>query len=75
MGSGATAATAGGNELALGLYADSGFGDTVTAGSGFTRRTNVSNASDMELIVEDQLAAQGATPKATAGAREPRPFG
>jgi Galactose oxidase-like, Early set domain/Fibronectin type III domain/Glyoxal oxidase N-terminus len=68
VASGATAATTAGDELALGLYADSGFGDTLTAGSGFTPRINVSNTSDIELLAEDQvLAAAGATPNATVG--------
>ena len=57
-----------GNELAIGFYADSGFGDTLTAGSGYTQRVNVSNAPDMELLAEDQyLPASGATPNASAG--------
>ena len=51
----------------LGFYVDSGFNDTLTAGTGFTTRTNVSNASDMELLAEDQLAALGATPNASVG--------
>jgi hypothetical protein len=67
VSSGATAATSAGSELALGFYVDSGFGDTLSAGSGFTSRTNVSNTPDIELLAEDQLAAQGATPNATAG--------
>ena len=67
VSSGATPATTAGNELAVGFYVDSGFGDTLTAGTGFTTRTNVSNASDMELLAEDQVPAQGATPNASAG--------
>ena len=67
VSSGATPATTAGGELALGFYVDSGFGDTLTAGSGWTQRVNVSNAPDMELLVEDQLPAQGATPNASAG--------
>ena len=67
VGSGATAATAGGNELALGFYADSGFGDTLTGGAGFTGRVNVSPAPDMELVAEDQVVGAGATPAATVG--------
>jgi hypothetical protein len=65
--SGATPAVTGSGELVIGFYADSGFGDAVTSGSGFTGRVNVSPASDMELLVEDQGAGQGATPAATAG--------
>jgi hypothetical protein len=65
--SGATAAAATSNELALGFYVDSGFGDTLTAGSGWTQRSNVSNTGDMEFLVEDQSVAQGAMPNASAG--------
>ncbi len=62
----ATQPTSAGNELALGLYVDSGFGDSLTAGSGYTQRANVSPASDMELLGEDSvLTAAGATPAAT----------
>jgi hypothetical protein len=68
VSSGATPATTAGNELAIGFYADSGFGDTLTSGSGFTQRANVSNTPDMELLAEDQyLPASGATPNASAG--------
>jgi hypothetical protein len=68
VSSGATPATAAGNELAIGFYADSGFGDSLTVGSGFTSRVNVSNTPDMELLAEDQyLPASGATPNASAG--------
>jgi len=35
------------------------------SGTGFTGRVNVSPTSDMELLVEDQIAGQGATPAAT----------
>ena len=51
----------------MGFYVDSGFGDTLTAGAGFTSRVNVSKTSDMEFVVEDQLVGQGATPNAAAG--------
>jgi hypothetical protein len=67
VASGATAAAASGSELALGFYVDSGFGDSLTAGSGFTQRVNVSPTGDMEFAVEDQIAAQGGTPSATFG--------
>jgi hypothetical protein len=68
VSSGATAATTAGNELAIGVYADSGFGDTLTAGSGWTQRSNISNAGDMELLSEDQLQANtGAKPSASVG--------
>ena len=67
VGSGATAATTAGPELAVGFYADSGFGDSLTAGSGWTQRVNVSPTGDMEFLVEDQVVAAGATPNATFG--------
>jgi hypothetical protein len=68
VSSGTTAATTASNELALGLYVDSGFGDTLTAGAGYTARTNVSPAGDMEMLAEDQvLGAAGATPNAGIG--------
>jgi hypothetical protein len=65
--SGPTAATSSANELAIGFYTDSGFNDTLTAGSSWTSRVNVSKASNMELLVEDQLQGLGATPNASAG--------
>ena len=68
VSSGATPTTTAGNELAIGFYADSGFGDTLTSGSGYTQRVNVSNTPDIELLAEDEyLPASGATPNASAG--------
>jgi Domain of unknown function (DUF1929)/Fibronectin type III domain/Kelch motif len=67
VSSGPTAATGAGNELAVGFYSDSGFGDTLTAGSGYTARTNISATGDMELLAEDQVVGAGATPAATVG--------
>jgi hypothetical protein len=65
VSSGATPAVTGTGELAIGLYADSGFGDTLTPGTGYTGRINLAPAADMELLAEDQPASQGATPNAT----------
>jgi hypothetical protein len=62
----ATASATEGNELAVGFYADSGFGETLSAGAGFTQRANVSPTNNMELLAEDQPAALGSTPTATA---------
>ena len=62
--SGATAATTAANELALGFYVDSGFGDTLTVGSGFTQRANISPTPDIEFFAEDQIAGLSATPNA-----------
>jgi hypothetical protein len=67
VSSGATAATGTGNELAIGFYSDSGFGDSLTAGSGWTARTNISSTGDMEILAEDQVVGAGATPSASAG--------
>jgi len=65
--SGATAATAAAGELALGFYADSGFGASLTAGAGFTQRGNVSPDGDIEFLTEDAPVGLGATPSASAG--------
>jgi hypothetical protein len=65
VASGSTAATTAANELALGFYIDSGFANTLAAGSGYSARVNVSPTSDMELLVEDQIVLAGATPSAT----------
>jgi hypothetical protein len=68
VNSGATPATTASNELALGFYVDSGFGDTLTAGAGYTGRANVSPAGDLEMLAEEQvLGAAGATPNAGIG--------
>jgi hypothetical protein len=67
VSSGPTSATGAGNELAIGFYSDSGFGDSLTAGSGYTARTNISKTGDMELLAEDQVVGAGATPSASAG--------
>ena len=67
VSSGATAAVTATNELALGFYNDSGFSRALTAGAGFTQRANISPASDMQSLVEDQPVSTGNTPAATAG--------
>ena len=65
VASGATAATAASNELAIGFYADSGFGDNLTPATGWTQRVNLSNDPNMELLAEDQVDSAGATPNAS----------
>jgi hypothetical protein len=65
VASGATPATTAGNELAIGFYADSGFGDALKPASGFTQRVNISQVGDMELLAEDQVVGSGATPGAS----------
>ncbi|WP_345802859.1 fibronectin type III domain-containing protein [Microbacterium sp. AZCO] len=63
--SGATSATTTAG-LALGFYADSGFGTSPTPAGGFTKRASITGASDMDLLVEDQTIGAGATPSAGA---------
>ncbi len=65
--SGPTAATGGANELAIGLYSDSGFDDNPTPGPGFTTRAEIASNNAMELLSEDQVVPFGATPAATVG--------
>ena len=60
--SGPTAPTKTANELAVGLYADSGFGDTLAAGAGFTQRSVIPPNGQMQLLTEDQTAPAAATP-------------
>jgi len=67
VSSGATPAATADNELAIGFYADSGSGDTLTAGTGWAGRVNVSPTPDMELLAEDQPVGLGAAPAAAAG--------
>lgn len=67
VSSGATGTVSGANELAVSFYADSGFGDTLTAGDGLTKRVSVAPASDMELLVEDRLTMPGDTPNGGVG--------
>ncbi len=64
VSSGATPPTTGANELAVGFYLDSGFGDTLGGGSGYTTRANVSPDGDIELLAQDAVVAPGATPNA-----------
>ncbi len=65
--SGVTAATTAAGELALGFYVDSGFGDSLTPGTGFTQRGNVSPDGDIEFLTEDAPVGLGATPSAGVG--------
>jgi hypothetical protein len=71
--SGPTAPLAGDNGLAMGFYADSGFGRTLAADPTYTERVNVSPTSDMEFVVEDALPLRGDTPAArvSTGASTP----
>jgi hypothetical protein len=65
VSSGATRPTTSAGELAVGFYADSGFGDTIGGSGSFTTRANVSNSGDIEFLVQDQTAGLGATPAST----------
>jgi hypothetical protein len=53
--------------LAVGFYLDSGFSDTLGAGTGFTSRAAVSPATDIEVLAEDQPVSSGATANASVG--------
>lgn len=64
VSSGATTATSS-DGIALGFYADSGFGDALSAGTGYTQRASVGTTSDMEVYAEDQPVSSGATATAT----------
>ena len=74
VSSGATAASTAAGELALGFYADSGFGNALTGDPTYTVRTNVSPTGDMELLAQDRvLTATGTTvnPTTRTGASTP----
>ena len=59
---GSTAAVTVPGALAIGFYADSGFGTALTGGSGFTVRTNHSPNGEMDMLAEDQPVGLSATP-------------
>ncbi|MGH2852818.1 MAG: fibronectin type III domain-containing protein, partial [Solirubrobacteraceae bacterium] len=65
--SGATQPTTGANELAIGFYLDSGFGDTLSGGLGYTTRANVSPDGNIELLAQDAVVPTGATPNPAFG--------
>jgi hypothetical protein len=74
VSSGATAASTAAGELALGFYADSGFGATLVGDPAYTVRTNVSPTGDMEFLVQDRVldsAGTTANPVTTTGANVP----
>jgi hypothetical protein len=68
--SAATPAVTGDGELAIGFYADSGFGNTLTGDPGYTTRVNLSPNGNMDVLVEDTEVGTGGTPAAivTTGA-------
>jgi hypothetical protein len=68
VSSGATAASSAPGELAVGFYADSGFGATLAGDPAYTVRTNVSPTNDMEFLVQDRvLTAAGTTANPATG--------
>jgi Domain of unknown function (DUF1929)/Fibronectin type III domain/Glyoxal oxidase N-terminus len=74
VSSGATAASGAANELALGVYADSGFGNALSGDATYSTRANVSPTSDMEMLVQDKvLPSSGSTanPTTKTGANTP----
>jgi hypothetical protein len=68
--SAATAPVTANGELAIGFYADSGFGTSLVGDPGYTTRANLSPNGNMDLLVEDLPVSTGATPAAgvTTGA-------
>ena len=73
VSSGATAALTG-DGLAIGFYADSGFGATLGADAAFTSRVNLSPNGNMDLLVEDRSAAIGTTVASTASTGPSTPW-
>ena len=51
-------------ELAIGFYADSGFGTHLTGDPAYTSRVNLSPNGFMDLLVEDTSVNTGARPAA-----------
>ncbi|HEY5286065.1 MAG TPA: fibronectin type III domain-containing protein [Solirubrobacteraceae bacterium] len=62
---GATLPTTSANDLAIGFYLDSGFGDKLAGGSGYTTRANVSPDENVELLAQDAVVGAGSTPNPT----------
>jgi hypothetical protein len=74
VSSGATAPSSAAGELAIGFYADSGFGATLAGDPAYTVRTNVSPTGDMEFLVQDRVltsAGTTANPGTSTGANIP----
>ena len=67
VSSGATQPTTGADDLAIGFYLDSGFGDKLAGGSGYTTRANVSPEENIELLAQDAVVPAGSTPNPTFG--------
>jgi Domain of unknown function (DUF1929)/Fibronectin type III domain len=67
VSSGATQPSTGANDMAIGFYLDSGFGDKLAGGSGYTTRANVSPDENIELLAQDAVVGTGATPNPMFG--------
>jgi len=65
VSSGPTAAVATDGELAIGFYADSGFGAALGADPAYTARVNLSPNGNFDLLIEDRPTGAGSTPAAT----------
>jgi hypothetical protein len=73
--SGATRPATASNELALGLYADSGFGDILRVAAGWSQRANISaSVTTMEQVVEDRVVTAGSRPRAAVGTGSKTPW-
>jgi hypothetical protein len=62
--SAATPAATADGELAIGFYADSGFGTRLAGDPAYTTRANLSPNGNMDLLVEDTPVSTGARPAA-----------
>ena len=58
VSSGSTAPTTAEDELSIGFYLDSGFGDSPHGRPGYTPRANVAPGNDIELLAEDGIVAR-----------------
>jgi hypothetical protein len=75
VSSSATGPASASNELALGLYADSGFGDILHAAAGWSQRANISpSVTTMEQVVEDRVVTAGSRPRAAVGTGSKTPW-
>jgi hypothetical protein len=67
VASGPTQPPTGANELAIGFYLDSGFGDKLTGDPSFSTRANVSPSNDIESLAQDTVVGVPATPNPSFG--------
>jgi hypothetical protein len=64
VSSGPTAAVTADGNLAIGIYADSGFGTALGPDPAYTSRVNLSPNGNMDMLVEDRPTGAGSTPAA-----------